>query len=81
MKKPAQLMMLPITANVPVTQCWSVVSEEDPPWIDVWAALMSSMAGPLYNVITIAPPTVIAVPITFARLRIFFKFTVSNLIV
>lgn len=39
---------------------------------------MSTM-GPLYSVISIAPVHVIVVPITFARLCFFPKFTFSNL--
>lgn len=79
MKKAAQVEILPIIASVPRTQCWPVGVEEAPPWKELWA-LMISMAGPLYIVIIIAPPTVITVPTTFATLCIFLKFTVSSLI-
>lgn len=79
MKKAAHVEILPMMAKVPVTQCWPVAVVE-PPWKEECAAFTISIAGPLYKVITIAPPNVITVPTTFAILCIFLKFTVSSLI-
>ena len=64
---------------VPVIQCLSADSLVVP-WCVAPPDLMKSIIGPLYKVMTIAPITVIAVPMIFARLRIFFTLTFSNLI-
>lgn len=79
MKKPDQPMMLPRSMRVPRTQCWSADS-----LLLWWAACRPapwkiSTIGPLYRVITMAPPIVTTVPATFAMLRIFLKFTLSSL--
>lgn len=78
MKKLDQPPQLAMSIKVPVTQC---CSEE--PWLALelwWVCPPKKLSiGPLYSVITIAPDTVIAVPITFARLCIFLRFTFSNL--
>lgn len=82
MKKLAQPPQLAMSMMVPVTQCCSeaasVAAEES--WWEWWPLpWRKSRIGPLYSVITIAPVTVIAVPITFATLCIFLTFTVSSL--
>lgn len=79
MKKAAHVEILPIMAMVPRTQCWPVGVLLEPPWKELCAAFTISMAGPLYKVMIIAPPTVITVPTTFATLWTFLKFTVSSL--
>lgn len=79
MKKPDQPTMLPRSMRVPRTQCWSADSVL---WWAAWRPWPWNMStiGPLYRVITIAPPIVTNVPTTFAMLRIFFKFTLSSLV-
>lgn len=80
MKKADQPMQLASSISVPVTQCVSEESVVVPWWWLPPPDLIKSISGPLYKVITIAPETVITVPITLARLCNFFTFTVSNLI-
>lgn len=79
MKKLAQPPQLAKSIKGPATQCWLVESVVLVPWLCAWPRMISTM-GPLYSVITMAPPTVITVPTTFARLCSFLTFTLSNLI-
>ena len=80
MKKPDQPNIQDISVIMPVTQCCC----SDEALVELWwpppCVNRILIIGPLYKVITIAPLTVIAVPITFARLCIFLRLTVSNLV-
>jgi len=84
MKKPAQLAQLDMSMTVPTTQCWSegsvVLLLELLWWLMAPPPFMIWKAGPLYRVITIAPETVMTVPMTLARLWNFLKFTFSSLV-
>lgn len=81
MKKLDQPPHLANSNKVPVIQCSSEGAV-----LALWWWLCPpcpwnmSRFGPLYKVVTTAPTTVTVVPITFAKLCIFFKLSLSNLI-
>lgn len=79
MKKPDQPKQLPRSIRVPVAQFWPAEGSLEDSWWLIPRVCIKSIMGPLYSVITMAPVTVIKVPITLAWLGIFLILIFSNL--